>query len=83
MAQYALRRIFLGFLTAILVSIIVFVILRIAPGDVVDIILGGEDAFYSPETEELLREQLGLNRPLPVQYLESVSYTHLTLPTKA
>ncbi len=70
MAQYALRRIFLGFLTAILVSIIVFVILRIAPGDVVDIILGGEDAFYSPETEELLREQLGLNRPLPVQYLE-------------
>ena len=50
-------------------SIIVFVILRIAPGDVVDIILGGEDAFYSPETEELLREQLGLNRPLPVQYL--------------
>lgn len=68
MAQYALRRIFLGFLTAALVSIIVFVILRIAPGDVVDIILGGEDAFYSPETEELLREQLGLNRPLPVQY---------------
>lgn len=70
MAQYALRRIALGFLTAVLVSIIVFVILRIAPGDVVDIILGGEDAFYSPETEELLREQLGLNRPLIVQYFE-------------
>ena len=41
---------------------------RIAPGDVVDVILGGEDAFYSPETEELRREQLGLNRPLITQY---------------
>ncbi|MDP6494003.1 MAG: ABC transporter permease [Dehalococcoidia bacterium] len=68
MIQYTLRRLFLGGLTALLVSVIVFVILRIAPGDVVDVILGGEDAFYSEETEELLREQLGLNRPLHVQY---------------
>ncbi|MDA0989091.1 MAG: ABC transporter permease [Chloroflexi bacterium] len=68
MLQYTLRRLALGMLTALLVSIIVFVILRIAPGDVVDVILGGEDAFYSEETAELLREQLGLNRPLPVQY---------------
>jgi len=52
-----------------MVSLIVFAILRIAPGDVVDVILGGEDAFYSEETAELLREQLGLNRPLPVQYV--------------
>ena len=42
--------------------------MRIAPGDVVDVILGGEDSFYSEETAELLRQQLGLNRPLPVQY---------------
>ena len=69
MLQYTLRRLVLGSLTALLVSLIVFVILRIAPGDVVDVILGGEDAFYSLETEELLREQLGLNRPLPTQYL--------------
>jgi peptide/nickel transport system permease protein len=68
MLQYTLRRLVLGSLTALLVSIIVFVILRIAPGDVVDVILGGEDAFYSQETEELLREQLGLNRPLHEQY---------------
>ena len=65
MLQYTMRRLVLGSLTALLVSIIIFVILRIAPGDVVDVILGGEGAFYSQETEELLREQLGLNRPLP------------------
>ena len=69
MLQYTFRRIWLGFITAILVSIIVFFILRIAPGDVVDVLLGGEDAFYSEETAALLREQLGLNKPLPVQYV--------------
>ena len=69
MLQYTLRRLYLGGITAVLVSLMVFAILRIAPGDVVDVILGGEDAFYSAETAELLREQLGLNRPLPVQYV--------------
>jgi len=68
MIQYTLRRLWLGGITAVLVSLIVFAIMRIAPGDVVDVILGGEDAFYSEETAELLRQQLGLNRPLPVQY---------------
>ena len=68
MLQYTLRRLWLGTITAVLVSIMVFVIMRIAPGDVVDVILGGEDAFYSEETADLLREQLGLNAPLPVQY---------------
>ena len=69
MLQYTLRRLWLGAITALLVSIMVFAIMRIAPGDVVDVILGGEDAFYSEETADLLREQLGLNAPLPVQYV--------------
>jgi peptide/nickel transport system permease protein len=69
MLQYTLRRLYLGAITAVLVSLMVFAIMRIAPGDVVDVILGGEDAFYSEETADLLREQLGLNAPLPVQYL--------------
>ena len=68
MIQYTLRRLWLGAITAVLVSLIVFFIMRIAPGDVVDVILGGEDSFYSEETAELLRQQLGLNRPLPAQY---------------
>lgn len=70
MLGYTLRRIWLGGVTTVLVSIIIFFILRIAPGDVVDVLLGGEDAFYSEETAALLREQLGLNRPLPVQYID-------------
>ena len=69
MTEYILRRLLLGVLTAFLVSILVFALLRIAPGDVVDAILGGEGEVYSDEIREALREQLGLNRPLPVQYL--------------
>ena len=73
MLQYTLRRVWLGSITAVLVSIMVFGIMRIAPGDVVDVILGGEDSFYSEETADLLREQLGLNAPLPVQYFKWIS----------
>ena len=69
MSEYLLRRVLLGVLTAFLVSILVFSLLRIAPGDVVDAILGGEGEVYSDEVREALREQLGLNRPLPVQYV--------------
>lgn len=69
MAQYVLRRLMLGALTGLLVSLIIFALLRVAPGDVVDVILGGEGEFYSQETYDKLRQELGLNRPLPVQYV--------------
>ena len=68
MTAYVLRRIMLGFISAALVSMIVFALLRIAPGDVVDVILGGEGEFYEEETYDRLREELGLNRPLVTQY---------------
>ncbi|MFH1560140.1 MAG: ABC transporter permease [Chloroflexota bacterium] len=69
MLEYTVRRLLLGVLTALLVSVLIFVILRVAPGDVVDIILGGEGAFYSEEAAHEIREQLGLLDPLHVQYL--------------
>jgi peptide/nickel transport system permease protein len=69
MAEYVARRLLLGVLTAFLVSLLIFALLRIAPGDVVDAILGGEGELYSDEVRQTLRQQLGLNRPLPVQYI--------------
>jgi peptide/nickel transport system permease protein len=69
MLQYVTRRLMLGALTALLVSLIIFSIMRIVPGDVVDAIISAEGSGgYSQERIEALREQLGLNRPLPVQY---------------
>jgi peptide/nickel transport system permease protein len=56
--------------TLLLVSLLVFVVVRILPGDPALIILGTEG---SAETAQKIRESLGLNRPLVVQYLEWVT----------
>lgn len=65
MIRYVLRR--LGFLalTLLLVSVIVFVVTQLLPGDMARVILGRE---AGEAALEALREELGLNRPLPVQY---------------
>ena len=53
-------------------SLVIFVILRVIPGDVAAIILAGPsgDATYTQEDIDNLRETLGLNKPLPLQYLD-------------
>jgi len=48
------------------VSLLVFMLIHFIPGDPATAILGER---ATPETVERLREQLGLNRPLPEQYL--------------
>jgi peptide/nickel transport system permease protein len=53
-------------LTLLLVSLIVFWMLEILPGDVASRILG-RDA--TPEALDMLREQLGLNHAAPVRYV--------------
>ena len=62
-----------GVLTAILVSLLVFALMRIAPGDVAQSIAaqqaGGEEGTVSEEQLEAIREAIGLNRPLHIQYL--------------
>ncbi len=59
-------RILLSLLTLLIVSLIVFAVLEILPGDVATRILG-RDA--TPEALELLRLKLGLNDPAPLRYL--------------
>jgi len=67
MRQYVLRRIALAVPTLILVSIIVFAMMRLMPGDVVTRMVEGHA--YAP-TMDALRKDLGLDRPVHVQYLE-------------
>lgn len=50
----------------VLLSVGTFLLLRLAPGDPVRVMLG-EDA--DAETVERIRGELGLDRPLPVQYV--------------
>ena len=53
--------------TLFFVSGLVFVVVRVLPGDPALVIIGPEG---SPEAAARLREALGLNRPLPLQYVE-------------
>jgi peptide/nickel transport system permease protein len=53
--------------TLFFVSILVFVVIRVLPGDAAMIILGTEG---SPEAVARLRAAMGLDRPIAVQYLE-------------
>jgi peptide/nickel transport system permease protein len=69
MKQYVLRRVALAVPTLILVSVIVFAIMRLMPGDVVIRMVEGHA--YAP-TVDALRKDLGLDRPAYVQYLEWV-----------
>ena len=69
MRQYALKRIVLIIPTVILVSLIVFTVMRLIPGDPALVILSEGDASFTQEELENLRRQLGTDRPIPVQYL--------------
>jgi peptide/nickel transport system permease protein len=67
MSKYVLRRLLLLVPTLIGMSLLIFIMLRLLPGDVVDLMTGG-DISASAEAKQQLREALGLNDPLPVQY---------------
>jgi peptide/nickel transport system permease protein len=64
---YLLRRVAAFVATLCFVSVLVFVVIRILPGDPVLVIMGTEG---SPEAAARLRESMGLNRPLVVQYVD-------------
>ena len=66
MIRYLLRRLGFLLLTIILTSLLIFIITQLLPGDVARVILGRE---ASDTAVEALRQELGLNRPLPIQYL--------------
>jgi peptide/nickel transport system permease protein len=72
MRKYVVRRVLLFIPTLVGVSIVIFIILRVIPGDIASIILGGPsgEGAYSLEELEELREQLGLNRPIVIQYFD-------------
>ena len=67
MRQYVLRRLALAIPTLFLVSVIVFGLMRLMPGDVATRMVEGHG--YA-KTLDALRHDLGLDRPVHVQYLE-------------
>ncbi|MGH2613821.1 MAG: ABC transporter permease [Thermomicrobiales bacterium] len=68
MYQIFVRRLLLVIPTLLVVSVLSFAIMRAAPGDPVQMYVAGGLSKGSPEDIERIRENLGLNDPLPVQY---------------
>ena len=66
MTMFALRRLLLAVPILIGVSLVVFVTVKLIPGDPVSGLLGPT---ASPEAKAALTARLGLDQPLPVQYL--------------
>jgi peptide/nickel transport system permease protein len=67
MLRYLARRLFFFALTLVLTSLAIFLLLRVLPGDIAQIVAGGREA--SPERVVQVRQELGLDDPLPMQYL--------------
>ena len=65
MLAYIIRRIFVMIPTLLGVSVIVFFMLHLTPGDPAELLMGERS---SEEALHAIREHLGLNKPLYVQY---------------
>ena len=65
MQAYIIRRLLIGVLVLFILSVAVFVMLRVAPGDPAVIDCG---LACTPQRIEAIRSDMGLNDPYPVQY---------------
>ena len=70
MRRYAARRAAALVATLFFVSALVFAVVRVLPGDPAALIMGTEGSL---EAADRLREAMGLNKPLAVQYVEWLS----------
>lgn len=66
MLQYIVRRVLLLIPVLVGASLVIFLLLRLLPGDVSDVIMGTDD--ISVSVQEQIRDKLGLHDSLPVQY---------------
>jgi peptide/nickel transport system permease protein len=69
MLHYIVKRLLLMIPTLFGVAVLVFFMLRVAPGDIVELKYAGSGAFAPKEAIERERAQLGLDKPLAEQFL--------------
>ena len=68
MTGYVLRRFLLMLLTLFGISLVIFALLRIVPGNIVDVLYAAA-GFVNPAEKSRLEVELGLDKSIPVQYL--------------
>jgi peptide/nickel transport system permease protein len=66
MWTFVLRRLLIGLITLLIVSVIIFAATELLPGDVATAVLG---QYATPQTIAAMRHDLQLDRPAPLRYL--------------
>ncbi len=72
MTRYLLSRLGQSVVVFLIVSVVVFFAVRTVPQDPIYALVGEDAEGYTPAQIETIREEFGLNRPLPVQYMSWV-----------
>lgn len=71
MLAYVIRRLFSTLIVMAIVAVFVFLLLHLSPGDPVAIIAGDN---ATQDQIDAIRQRLGLDDPLPVQFLRWISH---------
>ena len=69
MKTYIAQRLGIGVLTLLGMSIVIFVLLRLAPGNIVDILFS-TGGYVNPSERQAIERELGLDKPIWAQYLD-------------
>ena len=67
MHVYLFKRFITAFLTLFGMSVVIFVLLRLVPGNIVDILFSSA-GFVNPAAKQEIAHELGLDQPIPIQY---------------
>ena len=68
MLRYLAQRLLLAIPTLLGVALLVFFMLRLMPGDVVDVMFMGQGSNVPPDVIQAEKSRLGLDKPIPVQF---------------
>jgi peptide/nickel transport system permease protein len=68
-AKYVVKRVLLMIPTLLGVAVLIFLLMRVVPGDVVELRFAGESAFAQKENLDTERARLGLDKPLWQQFV--------------
>jgi len=68
MLSYFFKRLLLMIPTILGVAVVIFVLMRMLPGDIVEMRLAGEGSYVQQETIDMERKKLGLDKPMLAQF---------------
>jgi peptide/nickel transport system permease protein len=71
-ARYALQRLMLVIPTLLGMTLLIFILVRLLPGDVIVAMNAGDVSAANDASHQRIRQALGLNDPFPIQYLRYV-----------